>query len=355
MKTLKEAYKNYFTVGAAVSAHWLDEAAETVKAHFNTVTAENEMKYNSIHPHDYPKPDFRHMRPPKPGEKREPPPPPPMTNRERFVHPSLETDFSAGDKIYNFARENNIAVRGHTLMWHGNYPWGMFEQLEPEELEENSIEHFKMMSEHYPDCFCWDVVNEAVDDHGGYLRETVFKKKFGEGYLPEIYALAREYFPKAQLCCNDYNEFNPQKRDSILKLIGTLKERGAVDVIGCQCHVNAMMGEKQFDEIRRGLEMYANTGLRIHITEMDVNAIDWKNPDLLPPSDLERKVTATYSRLFGIFREFKDAIDNVTLWGVSDRHSWLNHFKNDKGRKNFPLLFDAEYKPKEALQAVIDF
>lgn len=355
MKTLKEAYKNHFKIGAAVAAHWIDEAADTLRAHFDTVTCENEMKYNNIHPHDYPKPDFRNMRPPKPGEKREPPPPPELTRRERFIHPSMETDFAPADKIYKFAQENGIGIRGHALMWHASYPWGIFEQLTAEEIRLNSEEHFKMVSERYPECFCWDVVNEAVDDHGGYLRDTVFKQKLGDDYLYEIYALARKFFPNQQLVCNDYNEFNPQKRDSILKLIGGLKERGLVDVVGCQCHVNVMMGEQQFDEVKRGLEMYANTGLKIHITEMDVNAIDWKNPEIAPPEHLKEKVADVYGKMFAIFRDFSEAIDNVTLWGVSDRYSWLNFFKNRDGRENFPLLFDSEYKPKEALLRVVDF
>ena len=355
MKTFKEAYKNYFKVGAAVSAHWLDEAAETLKTHFDTVTCENEMKYNLIHPHDYPKPDFRHMRPPKPGEKREPPPPPEITRRERFIHPSMETDFSPADKIYNFALENGLGVRGHALMWHGNYPWGIFEQLTPEEIRINTEEHFKMVSEHFPECFCWDVVNEAVDDHGGYLRETVFKNKLGEDYLYEIYALARKYFPNQELVCNDYNEYVPQKRESILRLVNGLKERGLVDVIGCQCHINALMKQEQLDNIKRSLEMYAETGLKLHITEMDVNCIDWKNPDAIPPEHLSERVAEVYGEVFGIFREMKDVIESVTLWGVSDKHSWLSSFKNREGRKNLPLLFDEEYKPKEALLRVIDF
>ncbi len=350
MKTLKEAYKNYFTVGAAVSAHWLGEAKDTVAAHFNTVTCENEMKYNSIHPHDYEHPDFRAFHR---GEKPEPPK---VTRRERFIHPAAETDFAPADLIYNFANESGIAVRGHTLMWHGSYPWGIFEQLTPEEIRENTNEHFALVAERYPDCYCWDVVNEAIDDkHGGYLRETVFKDKLGENYLYEIYALARKYFPGKLLCCNDYNEFDSVKKGNILKLARSLKEQGLVDVIGCQCHLNAMMTDKHFDGMRRGLEEYANTGLRIHITELDVNAIDWKNPEAQPEADLDRRVTETYRKLFGIFREFSGAIDNVTVWGVSDRHSWLNHFKNAEHRRNLPLLFDDEYKPKEALQAVIEF
>lgn len=349
MQTLKDAYKKYFTVGAAVSSHWLDEAAETLKTHFNTLTCENEMKYNNIHPHDYKRPDFWRMRR---GEKLEPPE---ITNRERFVHPSLETDFSAADKIYNFAKQNGIAVRGHNLMWHASYPWGIFEQLTPDEIKKNTLEHFNLVSKKYPDCYCWDVVNEAVDDHGGYLRETVFKNKLGDDYLLDVYALARKYFPNSELCCNDYNEYGPEKQESILKLIKTLQEHNLVDVIGCQCHINALMKDKDFDNIKRAYERYADTGLKIHITEMDVNCIDWKNPDILPPEHLQEKVTETYRRMFGIFRELKGAIENVTLWGVSDKHSWLNGFKNAERRKNYPLLFDENYEPKDALKAIIEF
>lgn len=349
MKSLKEAYKKYFTVGAAVSAHWLDEAAPTIVEHFNAVTCENEMKYNNIHPHEYKRPDFWRMR------QKEETKPPEITRRERFVHPSMETDFGPADKIYNFAKANNIAVRGHNLMWHASYPWGIFEQLTPDEIKKNTLEHFDLVSKKYPDCYCWDVVNEAVDDHGGYLRETVFKQKLGDDYLFDIYALARKYFPESKLCCNDYNEYNPQKRESILKLVKSLQERNLVDVIGCQCHINALMRDKDFEEIKRSLGMYADTGLKIHITEMDVNCIDWKNPDALPPKDLQNKVTKTYGKVFEIFREFRGAIENVTFWGVSDKHSWLNGFKNAEHRKNYPLLFDENYQPKEALMAIMDF
>ena len=350
MQTLKEAYKNYFTVGAAVSAHWLDEAADTVAAHFNTVTCENEMKYNSIHPHEYKRPDFWKMR------HGETPEPPEITRRERFIHPSQETDFAPADKIYNFAKAHGIAVRGHNLMWHASYPWGIFEQLSADEIRKNTLEHFDVMSSRYPDCYCWDVVNEAVDDHGGYLRQTVFKQKLGDDYLLDIYALARKFFPDAKLCCNDYNEYNPQKRESIMKLLETLNERRLVDVVGCQCHINAAMTDKDFDEMRRSYDMYAELGLKIHITEMDVNCIDWKNPEkTVPENELADRVTKTYRRAFEIFRDYKGVIENVTVWGVSDRHSWLNGFKNAEGRKNYPLLFDENYQPKDALRSIIDF
>lgn len=350
MKTLKEVYKDYFTVGAAVAAHWLEEAEECIKQNFDTITAENEMKYMGIHPHDYPKPDFRAMHR---GEKPEPPV---ITNRERFIHPTLETDTAPADKICKFAKDNGILVRGHTLSWHGSYPWGIFEQLTPEELMINTREHYEFVAKHFPECICWDVVNEAIDDrHGDYLRKTVYKDKFGEDYLYTLYGLAREYFPGMRLCCNDYNEFNPVKRDKILKLVNSLKERGLVDIIGCQCHVNVYMKDQDFDNLRRAYDMYAETGLKLHVTELDVNCNNWDHPEEIS-SDAVRKVPEVYGKLFEIFRQYKGALENVTFWGVSNKHSWLNGFKrNDKVTENAPLLFDENYQPTEAFYRVTEF
>lgn len=355
MKTLKEAYKDYFTVGAAVAAHWLDEAKDCVKANFNTLTAENEMKYMGIHNHEYPKPDFRKL------QKGEKPEPPVITNRERFVHPNLELDTAPADKICAFARENGILIRGHCLSWHGSYPWGIFEQLTPEELDTNTREHYEFVSKHFPDCYCWDVVNEAAEDKpdAGILRtRTPYFQKFGEEYLIKLYSLAREYFPNAELCCNDYNEYAPAKREKILKILDSLMERRLVDVVGCQCHVNVHMLDKpnSFDNLRRTYDMYTETGLKIHITELDVNCVDWDNQSEEITPEAVEKVAKVYSELFKIFRDYKGVIENVTLWGVSNKHSWLNSFKM-KGRvvQNCPLLFDGNYQPTEAYYRVVEF
>lgn len=353
MTTLKEAYKNYFTVGAAVAAHWLDEASECVSKNFDTITAENEMKYMGIHPHSYPKPDFSRLHR---GEK---PDPPVITNRERFIHPSLETDMTDADKICSFAKKNGLLVRGHTLSWHGSYPWGIFEQLTKDELMTNTAEHYDMVAKYYPDCFCWDVVNEAINDkEGEYLRPTVYKDKFGDDYLFTLYKMARERFPNALLCCNDYNEYVPSKREKILRLVNDLKDRGLVDVIGCQCHVNVHLADKPngFDELKRTYELYANTGLKIHVTEMDVNCVDWDNhSEEITPQAIE-KVAVVYAELFNLFRQYKGVVENVTVWGVSNKYSWLNSFKmKGKTIKNRPLLFDEDYRPTEAFYRITEF
>lgn len=351
MLTLKEAYKDYFDVGAAVAAHWLDEGAETIKTHFSSITAENEMKYMGLHRHNYERPPFR------PGMKFEDIKFPEITDKGEYVHPNTVLDTSSADKVYNFGLDNGIKVRGHCLSWHGSYPMGMFEQLSSEELLANTREHYEFVAKHFPNVSCWDAVNEACDDkHGLYLRETVYKKKLGEDYLYTLYGMAREILPGIPLVCNDYNEWVPHKHESILKLVGSLRERGLVDVIGCQCHISAHMTDEEFDQIKRAYENYAKMGLKIHVTEMDVNCIKWREENIDPssPETLE-KMASVYAKMFALFRQYKGVIENVTLWGVSDKHSWLNHFKNREGLKNSPLLFDENYQPKEAFYRITQF
>lgn len=349
-KTLKEAYASYFTVGAAVSAHWLDEAKDVIVANFDTVTCENEMKYLFIHPHGYPAPSDVNKFNRGELEFR-----PEITDRESLVHPSLVTDTEGADKIADFARENGLKIRGHNLAWHASYPWGVFEQLTPSELRSNIDEHFKLMAEKYGDCYCWDVVNEAMNDRreGEDLRHNVFRDKLGDDYLFELHGMARKYFPDSELCLNDYSEFRPDKRDRIIRTALSLKDRGLVDVIGLQCHTNIGVLEKGFDNVRRSLDMYVKTGLKLHITEMDVSCIDWHEHDKTITPEMVSDVAEVYVRYFEIFKDYSDYIENVTLWGVSNKHSWLNFMGSDNHHDNKPLLFDDDYNPTESLIRIL--
>ena len=89
---------------------------------------------------------------------------------------------------------------------------------------------------------------------------------------------------------------------------------------------------------------------------MDVNCLKWEDKTIDPTSpETLAKVANVYEKMFKLFRQYKGVIENVTLWGVSDKHSWLNHFKNREGVKNSCLLFDENYQPKEALLRITQF
>jgi endo-1,4-beta-xylanase len=123
------------------------------------------------------------------------------------------------------------------------------------------------------------------------------------------------------------------------------------------------------NEIEASIEAFASTGLRVHITELDVDVLPsrWSrsaeisnradyaeelNPytEGLPP-EVDDKLTKRYEDLFKLFLKHRDKIDRVTFWGTTDAQSWKNNFPV-RGRTNYPLLFDRERKPKNAYFAV---
>jgi endo-1,4-beta-xylanase len=74
-------------------------------------------------------------------------------------------------------------------------------------------------------------------------------------------------------------------------------------------------------------------------------------PDAFTPA-LEAQQQQQYTRVFNIFKQYKNVITGVTFWNVSDRHTWLDEYPV-KGRKNYPLLFDQQRQPKNVYYDVI--
>jgi len=61
-----------------------------------------------------------------------------------------------------------------------------------------------------------------------------------------------------------------------------------------------------------------------------------------------------YAAVFKMFRKYKKVITGVTFWNLSDRSTWLDGYPV-RGRKNYPLLFDKDFKPKKAFAGVVNF
>ncbi len=317
---LKEKYKDFFKVGVAVSDKTIESHDAIIKEHFNSITCENEMKYSSV------------------------------TEQEGIY------DFKKADKIVEFAKENNLLVRGHTFAWHNQTPDWVFEGSK-EQLLNRIKNHITILGERYKEqVFCWDVVNEAIEDKTGLvMRQSKWVETLGENFMDIIFHMAKEQLPDTELFYNDYNECNLEKREKIIQVIKGMKERGVpIDGVGLQCHHNIYFPSE--DDLRRTIETYASLNMRIHITEMDVSLFEYNDHTrLLKPSDiLLEKQAKAYETAFRIFREYKDYIDCVTLWGVADDVTWLDNFPV-RNRKNWPMLFDEEHKPKEAFYRILDF
>lgn len=341
---LKDVYKDAFHIGAAINrAQIYGEDArgvKIVKEHFNSITPENVLKWES-------------------------------------VHPKLDTyDFAAPDKFVEFGQRNGLVTIGHTLVWHNQTPNWVFQDdkgtpISREALINRMRDHIhKVVGRYKGRIKAWDVVNEALDEDGT-LRRSPWLKIIGEDYIEMAFRYAHEADPKAELYYNDYSLENAPKRKGAVELIKKLKTKGVpVYGVGLQGHDNLdWPTAQQQDET---ITAFKELGVKVSITELDITvlpsptkqvtaeitATSKSTADLNPyteglPDSLQQRLAERYAELFKIFLKHRESIDRVTFWGVTDADSWKNDWPA-KGRTDYPLLFDRNGVPKPALEAVIN-
>ena len=325
---LKDAYKDYFTIGVAVNQRNVTNPDQMalIRQQFNSITAENDMK-------------------PQPTEPSE-----------------GQFNWAGADRIANFCRQNGIRLRGHCLMWHAQVGRWIYEDadgkpLEKEEMFRRMREHIHAVVSRYKDIvYCWDVVNEAMTDDRNATdpyRQSPMYKIAGDEFIANAFRYAREADPQALLFYNDYNETDPVKSQRIYEMVKKMKANGVpIDGIGMQGHYN-IYGPQE-EEIDRALTLYRQVVKHIHVTELDVRAneemggqLQFSQEGMTVSDSLRQHLADQYARIFRVLRKHKDVIDNVTFWNLSDRDSWL-------GARNYPLLFDTDYKPKKAYDYVLN-
>lgn len=328
IRGLKDFYKDYFTIGASVSPFSLTGAqANLIIKHFGSLTAENVMKPALIHP-----------------------------DENRY-------SWEDADKIVDFAKANGMKVRWHTLVWHQQTPAWFFKDaagnaVSKEVLLARLKEHIMAVVSHYKGrVYAWDVVNEALDDDDAKIfRESNWYKICGEEYIAKAFQWAHEADPDALLFYNDYNTEFPGKRDKVYNLVKKLKDAVVpINGIGLQGHWNLVNPSEK--DLREAIEKYSSLGVKLQITELDVSVYlsSETNPaDNVFTAEREQKQLEKYKMVFGVFRDYKKVITGITFWNVSDKSSWLDNFPV-RGRKNYPLLFDQNLKPKKAYREVVNF
>ena len=199
------------------------------------------------------------------------------------------------------------------------------------------------------------MVNEAIDDGQGYLRPCKWLDIIGEDYVAKSFEIAHAENPDSLLFYNDFDIIFPEKRDKVIKLIRDLKKREIpVHGLGIQAHWNIF--EPGIEEIKTALGMYADEGLQLQITELDVSYYKAGDTSKLetPPPELIDRQAEYYDKIFTLFREYRDVITGVTFWGVADDMTWLKFYPVPL-RNNWPLLFDADHRPKNSFYKAIDF
>ncbi len=340
---LKDTFKKHFLIGAAINQDQFYErdarGVPIITSQFNSITPENVLKWESVHP--------------EPG---------------RY-------DFDGPDRYVAFGEKHRMFIVGHTLVWHSQTPRWVFEDgkglpVDRQTLLERMRDHIHTVVGRYKGRIKgWDVVNEALDEDGT-LRQTPWMKIIGEEYLVKAFEFAHEADPGAQLYYNDYSLENEAKRKGAIELIKKLKARGgAVYAVGLQGHdkMDWPTAQQQSETIAA----FSSLGVKVNITELDIDVLPRASQhrgadislnvelqaQLNPyanglPDSVQQALAQRYAELFAVFVKHRDVIDRVTFWGVTDGDSWLNGWPV-RGRTSYPLLFDRDGKPKPAYMAVI--
>jgi endo-1,4-beta-xylanase len=342
--TLKEAFKGDFLVGAAITERVFSDqdgrAAALVKAQFNTISPENTLKWQSVHP--------------MPGTY----------------------NFTVADHYVEFGEKNQMFVVGHNLVWHYQTPEWVFQNdkggpADRETLLARLRDHVSTVVGRYKGRIKgWDVVNEALNADGS-LRQSPWFKIIGEDYIAKAFEFAHEADPDAELYYNDYSLEGDAKRRGALRLVEKLKGQG-IKITGVGLQGHSTLDQPSLQQEDDTITAFAKLGVKVMITEFDIDVLpgasEHRGADITTKIELDDKVNPyktglpdvvqrdlarRYAALFRIFLRHRDVVTRVTFWGVTDRDSWLNNWPV-KGRTNYPLLFDRNYKPKPALDAVIE-
>ena len=335
--SLRTVYAPYFKIGAAVPRGiFLNETAkEHMRLHYNSLTCENDMKPEMILDAE------KNQADPKLYDRN------PAVCFEH-IRPYLE-----------FAKANNIQMRGHTLVWYSQTPdWFFRKNYETDadamladrdtmlaRMESYICSVLTFVQTEYPGVvYAWDVVNEAIREYG--FRKCFWLETVGKDYVLKAFEFAAKYAEDGvRLIYNDYETFIPEIRDHICELVlKPLTERGLIHGVGMQSHLNM---QTDLNEYENALRTFGATGLEVQITELDIH-IPVNTPESMHA--LANRYRQVFELLVKAKKEHLADITSVTLWGIRDEDSWLEWYGEEN---SYPLLFHKNYMPKESYDAVV--
>jgi endo-1,4-beta-xylanase len=343
---LKDVFKDDFHVGVALSLDQIfgnePEAISLVEKHFDSITSENILKWEEVHP--------------KPNTYR----------------------FDAADRYVALGEKYRMHIIGHTLVWFQQTPDWVFQDESGQSIGRDALlermkDHiFTVMGRYRGRIHAWDVVNEAIATDG-QLRKCKWLDIIGEDYISSAFEFARQADPDALLIYNDYDLETRSKREGVIRLVRSLHEKGIqVDGVGTQGHW--FLEYPSLEEIEASIVDLSRSGSKVMVTELDVSVLpyyplDSQVVDLSTfdpeqqqkhnpypngvPDSVERDLANRYAQLFSLFRKHHDKLGRVTLWAVHDGQSWRSYVPI-RGRTDYPMLFDRQCQPKPALDAIVN-
>lgn len=365
--SIAEVYSDYFLVGTAVKSTHLESGryGDLIK-HFNSITPVVNMKWRNL----------------------------------EAVKGSLnfDQDDDSADDLVAWAKANNVAVRGHTLLWYKALPLWLHEEFKDKEYSEQVSaeaislieEHVELVMEHFgDDVYVWDVVNEAIsnyikqsdlvtsaenpygniwrtsadEDDGMEAHETDwvdwYKVTGGYEYIAKAFIKAGEVREEnnlsVELFYNDYGLYKPTKRQAALNLVQMLRDNDApIDGIGMQAHVKL----KEYTEDKVGflknfedsIKAFIDAGLDVQITELDIRH------DAVYSAKNEADQAELYGEIFRICRKYaktgdmEHGVTCVSTWGPYDGFAGV-----ETGEDSNKYIFGPDKTLKEAYFAIVRF
>jgi endo-1,4-beta-xylanase len=352
-----------YPVGAAIEpASTTNADLPILQKHVSSITAENVMKPATIWPN-------------APGTSG------------ATAMPAPQANFTPADTLANFAFNNGMQLRGHTLLWHQSAPDWFFAGDRTQvanyraTVQQRLRDYIDAVIRHFPNVYAWDVVNEVAsdtpNDPNPYRTSSPWYQAYSNGglrgadYVRDAFNFASQSrqaigrnSADMKLMINDYNTELSGKRANLIAIIQDLQMQGVVvDGVGHQFHLQLGTDVTQVTAAFTAVEGLPGN-LVNHVTELDVSiyqdpgncfsqrAIPPCQADYgaSPPAAALNDQARLYRALFTAFD--RPSVTSITTWGIADNHTWLNTFP--VARTNRPLLFDTAGDPKAAAWAVVD-
>lgn len=356
LPSMAETYKSAFLMGNIMGPEQTTDTELTAmyKKQYNAVTAENCMKPESL-------------------------------SSVKDVY-----NYTNADKLITWAKENNIQVHGHTLVWHSqSADWltknSQGESLTRAEAKANMQSYINNVAGHFAGkVISWDVVNEAfandvftpptdwkavlrgatgISDRSpwfaAYANGADAKKgESGADFIYDAFVFTRLADPDAKLYYNDYNETEAGKREAIAMMVEDLNakwksdplntniSRPLIEGIGMQSHL--WTGDLDPLDVEASIQRFIKAGVKVSVSELDIPVGTYQtykqNTELT--AENEAKQAELYKQLFEIYLKFQKHIERVTIWGKADSQSWRS--------EGYPTLFNDAFAPKDAFYKVME-
>ncbi|MEZ5573036.1 MAG: endo-1,4-beta-xylanase [Halioglobus sp.] len=270
------------------------------------------------------------------------------------THPAPDSyNFTVADQAVALAQHAGMRMRGHPLIW-GRLalPDYVSNETDPTVLERWMRDHISTLMSRYRGKFSQvDVVNEPLSllalpgQSEVPLANDVFSRLLGKDFIRIAFEAARAADPNALLFINEiFAEAPGAKADALYHLVEELISEGTpIDGVGFQGHMQLLPGMQANtrEALQETLTRFAALGVIVELTEVDVTQ---REGDAVPQETVYRDAVSACLDVV--------MCTGMTVWGISDAYTWVEGIIGVPNPR--PLLFDEDFAPKPAYDAVLD-